>query len=205
MKSVNLEKQKISILRWLMCAHEYIEDSNTLFISNLDKNLITISRPTILLFAYFLENLVKTCIIIHENLQDINFKKHLSEKLYNRAGLKYKLSNQEKGLFLYLSETLNWGKYPIKEENNHGSLVMYNSKNRIMIFANETIYFSEKENFHKLILMAKSILNSSYDLISNYKPTFDFEFLLKQIGLLLLDMGARIVKELENTKTFNQT
>lgn len=188
-----------------MCAHEYMEDSNTLFISNLDKNLNTVSRPTILLFAYFLENLVKTCIIIHENLQEINFKKHLSEKLYNRAGLKYKLSNQEKGLFLYLSETLNWGKYPIKEENNHGSLVMYNSKNRIMIFANETIYFSEKKNFHKLILMAKSILNSSYDLISNYKPTFDFEFLLKQIGLLLLDMEARIVKELENTKTFNQT
>lgn len=78
-------EQKYEISSWLQCSEEYLNASLILLQNSINENNSSCTRPTLLLYCYFLENLLKATIIKKKGLPESEIKQHFSLKLLNEA------------------------------------------------------------------------------------------------------------------------
>ncbi|MCW7494649.1 hypothetical protein ND861_07055 [Leptospira sp. 2 VSF19] len=157
-------KQIISVRKWLITAEEYLKDSKNLLDFHLKANRSTITRPTVLLFAYFLENLLKGYILVKKNLTQLDkkYQIHLKKELFEKAELHFSKENHQ-DIVEFLNHVTNWGKYPFDKSNSQGNVITSKKETKLTAYQNETFVFSSFENFQELLSFAIHFL----ELISN--------------------------------------
>ncbi|TGK76976.1 hypothetical protein [Leptospira kanakyensis] len=159
-----LREQEREIQRWLICALEYLTDSLKLFKVYQIEELERVSRPNLLLIGYFLENILKSCIMKIENKKENECFKHLSMELIKKAGIS--ISNiKEIETINYLKEVIIWGKYPKKGIGNEGEMIIDLTEEKLDIFANETVFLTKKANLKVLILLNIDICEQAFQII----------------------------------------
>ncbi|TGL55256.1 hypothetical protein EHQ61_00655, partial [Leptospira wolffii] len=145
-----MENQEQEILDWLLCAEEYLSGFSRLIGLSLDEGRSNSDRPTILLFGYFLENLLKAGILKKKNLTGFKFRTHLSLELLNQ--IEYPtLAKNESDLIEFLGENIMWGKYPTNKEGKKGEMISTHSETTLKVYANETLFYNDFNNIELLL------------------------------------------------------
>ena len=153
-----MEKQEKEILDWLLCAEDYLLGFSKLIQLSLDENKSNSKRPTILLFGYFLEDLVKAGIIKKKNLEESEIRIHISLRLLSE--IEYPdLTKNESDLIEFLSENIIWGKYPVKGKGDKGQMISSHSDATLKVYANETVFFNDFNNIELILNLSLKVLN----------------------------------------------
>ncbi|MCR1795735.1 hypothetical protein [Leptospira sp. id769339] len=153
-----MNNQNQEILDWLRCAEEYLETFVILLENSLTTSRSGCTRPTIVNFGYFLENLLKAGIIRKNNLAESEIFAHVSEKLLTEAGYN-NLSKSEREIVEFLAETVKWGKYPKRGKGDRGEMLSSSSG---IVFSDQTMFFTCPNNL-------KSLLEFSFRLLEDIR------------------------------------
>jgi hypothetical protein len=149
--------QEEEILNWLLAAEEYLKDNVKLVECHINDGKYLLTRPTILLFGYFLENILKACIIKIQNLQESKNFKHLKRQLFEEAGYT-NFNKSELDQIEFLSEVIIWGKYPKRGLNDIGEKIQSHTSNLIKTYSNQTVIFNDPINFKNLNIFSIKIV-----------------------------------------------
>ncbi|MGJ4733674.1 hypothetical protein [Leptospira levettii] len=179
-----------SVLRWLLCSEEYLKNSCSLYFSNKNNGKSIVTRPTVLLFGYFFEDLLKSSILLIENQTGISKKLHLKKELFIKSG-KTEFTNQEEDIIEFLNNVIVWGKYPEKEKGDMGNLIRTSA---LSISQNETTVFCNPSIFLDLVNFAIEELGRISQIFQN-SPIFsiEFKYTLERIKVQLLKIQENLM------------
>ncbi|EIE01197.1 hypothetical protein [Leptospira licerasiae] len=189
--------QNEEILSWLRCAEEYLEAFLTLLKCSLANNRDRCTRPTVLNFGYFLENLLKAGIIRKNNLEESEIFGHVSAKLLTEAGLT-DLTKSESDIIEFLSETVKWGKYPKRGKGDSGEMLRSSSDDHLLVFADQTVFFTNLNNLKDLLKFSLRLFENIKSIVTSdlaesdeiyFSDTFDRLSFLLLTSLRSLEQG----------------
>lgn len=196
-----MKDQEYEILNWLLAGEEYLKESHKLVQCHFNEGKNCLTRPTILLFAYFLKNTLKAGIIKIKNLNESKTFKHLKRELFEDAGY-IDFNKSELDQIEFLSEVIIWGKYPKKGINDNGEKISSISSESIKTYSNQTVIFNDPFNFKNLNIFSKKVVKHvSESILTGLEKENEIYFLdtYKRISKII-DENIKISIKMKESK-----